>query len=76
MSGQTQHSPVKTLNLLDKCQMTGTNLQACSGTQGPRIVKTRSVRPVVFFPLDLERAKDINHNNNVFGTANSKGKNW
>ena len=56
--------------------MTGTNLQACSGTQGPRIVKTRSVRPVVFFPLDLERAKDINHNNNVFGTANSKVKNW
>ena len=28
MAGQTQHSPVKTSNLLDKCTMTGTNLQA------------------------------------------------
>ena len=29
MSGQTQHSPVKTSNLPDKCPMTGANLQAC-----------------------------------------------
>ena len=29
MSGQTQHSPVKTSNLTDKCPMTGANLQAC-----------------------------------------------
>ena len=28
MAGQTRHSPVKTSNLLDKCPMTGTNLQA------------------------------------------------
>ena len=28
MSGQTQRSPVKTLNLADKCPMTGENLQA------------------------------------------------
>ena len=41
----------------DKCPMTGANLQACSGTQGPHIVKTRSMRPRVFFPVDLDRAK-------------------
>ena len=35
MSGQTQHSPVKTSNLPDKCPMSGANLQACSGTQPP-----------------------------------------
>ena len=29
MSGQTQYSPVKTSNLLDKCPMSGTDLQAC-----------------------------------------------
>ena len=29
MSGQTQHSPVKTSNLPDKCPMSGANLQAC-----------------------------------------------
>ena len=29
MSGQTQHSPVKTSNLTGKCPMTGANLQAC-----------------------------------------------
>ena len=28
MSGQTQHSPVKTSNLPDKCPMSGANLQA------------------------------------------------
>ena len=28
MSGHTQHSPVKTSNLPDKCPMTGANLQA------------------------------------------------
>ena len=30
MSGQTQHSPVKTSNLRDKCPMTVANLQACN----------------------------------------------
>ena len=35
MSGQTQHSPVKISNLLDKCPMTGANLQACSMVFGP-----------------------------------------
>ena len=29
MSGQTQHWPVKTSNLPDKCPMSGANLQAC-----------------------------------------------
>ena len=29
MSGQTQHAPVKTSNLPNKCPMTGTNLEAC-----------------------------------------------
>ena len=29
MFGQTQHSPVRTPNLPDKCPMTSTNLQAC-----------------------------------------------
>ena len=29
MSDQTQHLPVKTSNLPDKCPMTGANLQAC-----------------------------------------------
>ena len=29
MSGQSQHSPVKTSNLPDKCPMSGANLQAC-----------------------------------------------
>ena len=29
MSGQTQHSPVKTSNLPDKCPMSGANLQPC-----------------------------------------------
>ena len=30
MSAQTQHWPVKTSNLLDKCLISGANLQACS----------------------------------------------
>ena len=29
MSGHTQHLPVQPSNLLDKCPMTSTNLQAC-----------------------------------------------
>ena len=42
MSGQTQHSPVKTSNLPDKCSMTGANLQAClSVNRGTRILTLR-----------------------------------
>ena len=47
MSGHTQHSPVKTSNLPDKCPMTGANLQAWVSVCD-KIKKLHLLKPSIF----------------------------
>ena len=46
MSGQIQHSAVKTSNLPDKCPMTRANLQACNKYKGRHLYKIILTRDI------------------------------
>ena len=55
MSGQTQHWPVKTSNLPDKCPMSGTNLQACA-----KLDARRQLKPKILHAAQLVQANYYN----------------